>query len=83
MNESKLRMKTLDDIKRDMSVLYESVNDGTVEIKTASELANIAGKFLKAEQLQLAREIFTSGKVTPGLPLAAERQAAQLTGNAS
>lgn len=54
-------MKTLDGIKQDMSTLYEEVRAGTTELKTASELANIAGKFLKAEQLDLAREIFLSG----------------------
>lgn len=53
-------MKNLNDIKSDMSVLYDEVRAGTTEIKTASELANIAGKFLKAEQLELAREIFSS-----------------------
>ncbi len=51
-------MKTLDDIKEDMSALYDGVNEGRTELKTAAELANIAGKYLKAEQLQLAREIF-------------------------
>ena len=54
------KMKTLDDVKRDMSILYDEVNNGTTELKAAAELANIAGKYLKAEQLQLAREIFTS-----------------------
>lgn len=51
-------MKTLDDIKRDMSVLYDEVRNGTTELKTASELANITGKFLKAHQLDLAERIF-------------------------
>ena len=51
-------MKTLDDIKRDMSELYEALKTGYVDLKVASELANISGKFLKAEQLQLAREVF-------------------------
>jgi hypothetical protein len=55
-------VKTLNDIKDDMSKLYEEVRAGQTELKTASELANIAGKFLKAEQLQLAREVFLSGK---------------------
>ena len=45
-------MKTLTDIKQDMSELYEAVKAGTVDLKTASELANISGKFLKAEQLE-------------------------------
>jgi len=51
-------MKTLDDIKQDMSVLYDRLNNDDIEIKQAAELANICGKFLKAEQLQLARDIF-------------------------
>lgn len=55
-------MKTLNDIKADMSRLYDELEAGSCELKTASELANIAGKFLKAEQLDLAREIFLSGR---------------------
>jgi hypothetical protein len=64
-------MKTLNDIKQDMSDLYDQVKNGGVEIKTAAELANIAGKYLKAEQLQLARDIFIKGMARheqPALP---------------
>lgn len=56
------RMKSLDDVKLDMSELYEQVKAGTVELKVASELANISGKYLKAAQLELATEIFMNGK---------------------
>lgn len=56
--------KTLDDVKADMSLLYEELRAGTVEIKQAAELANITGKYLKAEQLKLAREIFTANRPT-------------------
>ena len=55
-------MKTLNDIKADMSRLYDDLQNGTCELKTASELANIAGKFLKAEQLDLAKTIFLSNR---------------------
>ena len=55
-------MKTLTDIKQDMSELYEQLKAGQVDIKTAGELANISGKFLKAEQLELARDIFINNK---------------------
>jgi predicted metallo-beta-lactamase superfamily hydrolase len=51
-------MKTLKDVKQDMSELYEQVKSGAVDVKTASELANITGKFLKAEQLELAKAVF-------------------------
>lgn len=55
-------MKNLNDIKKDMSVLYDELSEGKVDIKTAAELANIAGKYLKAEQLDLATNIFLSGQ---------------------
>lgn len=60
-------MKSLTDIQQDMSDLYEAVKDGSTELKMAGELANIAGKYLKAEQLKLAREIFVSHR-RPGSP---------------
>ena len=53
-------MKTLDDIKQDMSELYDALKTGSVDLKVAAELANISGKFLKAEQLELAKSIFLS-----------------------
>ena len=55
-------MKTLDDIKRDMSALYDQVRDDATELKKASEMANIAGKYLKAHQLELAERIFLAGR---------------------
>jgi hypothetical protein len=58
-------MKTLDDVKADMSDLYEELRAGKVEIKQAAELANITGKYLKAEQLMLAREIFEANTAPP------------------
>jgi len=57
-------MKTLNDIKNDMAILYDEVRNNQCDLKIASELANIAGKYLKAEQLNLAREIFTSNKAS-------------------
>jgi hypothetical protein len=69
-------MKTLNDIKQDMSALYDQVRDGSCELKTAAELSNIAGKFLKAEQLDLAREIFLSSKAQTSIPLSGENRQA-------
>jgi len=51
-------VKTLDDVKADMSDLYEQVKCGQTDLKMAGELANITGKYLKAVQLELAQEIF-------------------------
>jgi hypothetical protein len=64
-------MKSLDDVKMEMGMLFDEVRKGEVELKVASELANIAGKYLKAEQLQLAREIFIQDKAKMPLKLAA------------
>lgn len=51
-------MKSLHDIQHDMSSLYDELKSGIVEIKMASELANIAGKNLKAKQLYIAEQVF-------------------------
>ena len=39
----------------------------TVDLKTAGELANISGKFLKAEQLEFAKEVFRGRQVRPAI----------------
>jgi hypothetical protein len=58
-------MNSLDDVQVKMSALYEQVESGAVELKLADSLANIAGKYLKAEQLKFAREVFASNKPFP------------------
>jgi hypothetical protein len=68
--------KTLDDVQSDMADLYDQLRGGSVDIKTASELANIGGKLIKIEQIKhghaqlehadkklaLAREIFETNR---------------------
>lgn len=61
--------KSLDRIKEDMSDLYEQLKGRHIEIKLAAELANITGKYLKAEQLKLAREIFESNRSPSALEI--------------
>lgn len=51
-------VKTREDIKADMSELYEELKAGSVDTKLAGELANIAGKWLKADSLELAERVF-------------------------
>ena len=55
-------MKTLQDIKQDMGDLYEQLKNNKIDVKSASEMANVAGKFLKAEQLILARDVFLNNR---------------------
>lgn len=55
-------IKSLNDVKADMSDLYEQVKAGSCDLKFAAELANITGKYLKAAQIELAREVFLANK---------------------
>ena len=55
-------MKNMNDVRQQMSELYDQLKAGEIDLKTASELANITGKFLKAEQLELARDIFLNNQ---------------------
>lgn len=66
--------KTLDDIQNDMSELYERLKANEVQREDAAELANIAGKYLKAEQLKLGREIFVANLQHRLLPSNPARQ---------
>jgi len=68
--------KTLDDVQADMAELYDQLRGGGIDLKTASELANIGGKLIKIEmvkhghaqldladrKLALAREIFETNR---------------------
>jgi len=55
-------MKNMSDVRQQMSDLYDQLKAGEIDLKTAGELANITGKFLKAEQLELARDIFLNNQ---------------------
>ena len=55
-------MKNMSDVRQQMSDLYDQLKAGEIDLKTASELTNITGKFLKAEQLELARDIFLNNQ---------------------
>lgn len=57
-------VKTLDDVKADMSELYEETKAGTVDVKLAGELSNITGKYLKAYALQIA-ETMLIDRISP------------------
>jgi hypothetical protein len=58
-------MQTMQDIRNAMAKLYRDLESGEIDLKTAAELANITGKFLKAEQLELARDIFLNNQHKP------------------
>ena len=54
------KSKTLDDLNVDLSLLYDGVCDGSIDLKTAQELANIGGKLFKIQALKWAKEVFAA-----------------------
>lgn len=60
-------MKSLEDVQQKMSALYDQVESDQVDLKKADSLANIAGKYLKAEQIMFAKEVFRNNR--PAVPL--------------
>ena len=75
--------KTLEDVKADMSALYEEVKTGQTEIKLGDALANIAGKFLKAETLIVAHRALDQKVVHIPQPMSLEAFRASSEGSAS
>jgi len=69
-------MKTLDDVKSEMSNLYDSFKSGSMKREDVAELANVAGKYLKAEQLQIARAMLEI-QINPGARTISQRKPRQ------
>jgi len=57
-------VKTLSDIKQDMSDLYDSVRSGETDMKMADTLTNIAGKFVKADAMEFVRTVYLAKQAT-------------------
>lgn len=55
-------MKTLIGIQEDLSVLYDAVQARRIDNRTANTLANIAGKYLIAYQLDFATKVFLNSQ---------------------
>ena len=62
-------MKTVTDLRNDLLDVYAQTKTRTIDLKIASELANIAGKVTKTAAIELAYNQFTkqSEKVIPFL----------------
>jgi hypothetical protein len=46
-------MKHISELSTELSALYEGLKNGTVEVKTAAEMNNTAGKIIHAQRVQL------------------------------
>lgn len=46
-------MKNINELTTELTVLYEALKNGTVEVKTATEMNNTAGKIINAQRVQI------------------------------
>ena len=46
-------MNHISDLTTELSALYHSLKDGTIEVKIATEMNNTAGKIINAQRVQL------------------------------
>jgi hypothetical protein len=46
-------MKDINELRDNLSTIFEELHNGTIEVKTAAELANIAGKMINSAKAQL------------------------------
>tara|TARA_R110000822_G_scaffold166387_1_gene306728 strand:+ start:443 stop:679 length:237 start_codon:yes stop_codon:yes gene_type:complete len=46
-------MKNVNELRDNLSTIFEELHKGTIEVKTAAELANIAGKMINSAKAQL------------------------------
>jgi hypothetical protein len=46
-------MKDINELRDNLSTIFEELHKGTIEVKTAAELANIAGKMINSAKAQL------------------------------
>ncbi len=58
-----VKMKTLEDIQEEMGQLYDRLKDNKINLKLAAEMANVAGKDLKAKQLSFAEKVFVTNRL--------------------
>jgi len=58
-------MKTAESLRNDLGALYDQLKSGQIEVKNASELANIAGKMISSAKAQL--EYYELRKEAPNI----------------
>ena len=46
-------MKHIHELTTELTALYEALKNGTIEVKTATEMNNTAGKIINAQRVQI------------------------------
>lgn len=59
-------MKTINELRDDLTVLFGSIKDGTTDVKVASEMNNTAGKIINSVKAEL--EYAALKKEAPSIP---------------
>lgn len=60
------QIKNLKELISDLSVVYTGLRDKTIQVSEAKEIANIAGKMIKATAVQLSyNELMKNGNKIP------------------
>ena len=59
-------MKNITELNTHLTDLYTALKEGTVDVKTAAEMNNTAGKIINAQKVQL--EYAALRKVAPNIP---------------
>ncbi len=59
-------MKTITELRDELSVVFDDLQSGAIKHKEAGELANVAGKMINSAKVQL--EYYALRKETPTIP---------------
>jgi hypothetical protein len=59
-------MKNISELTTELAELYEALKNGTIEVKTATEMNNTAGKIINSQRVQI--EYASLRKVAPNIP---------------
>lgn len=59
-------MKNVSELRNELSEVFQSLKNGEMEHKVASQLANVAGKMISSAKAQL--DYYNAQKKTPKIP---------------
>jgi len=59
-------MKNITELNTHLTALYQALKDGTIDVKTASEMNNTAGKIINVQKVQL--EYAALRNASPAIP---------------
>ena len=58
-----MQMKTVDELRDELTLVFYGLKDGTIKTQQAAEMANVAGKMINSAKIQL--EYYSARKEQP------------------